>query len=527
MYQGLNGCFYRSTYWADHFFTPGIYSDGKMYCVIALLIAIGGVVFSVKTISTVRPRTGIWTNTLGRTDFALLALCLAAGIYGWTLGNAYAKPAYDEVFSAQNIAALPPFQAVSYYMLPNNHIFFNLLNVTLLGGVADKVASGRIISLLSYLGLIAALYCWIKQLAGNSIMAFIVTLAMAVQFPTWGFSFQARGYALYLLAEWGTVVALFQYINSQQDKWLSLYIICSVCGYYCMPSFMYMHIAGAVFTLMCLRSVASPLRSFLKSQLAIIGITFLLYTPALSFSGVDAIIKNKYVGQMAHYKSYSDFMGWMFPFFGDYIEHIYSNIQFHVGRIPTGLILFILPVALLAAPRRSVSFRLGLFYTLLWTLFFAQSIFMKRLPFDRNLIGHYSFTLFCDVWLVYWLAGLAMKRAYIPAIAASVVALAIGVHFLKTNKKLLWDNLYGYEVNKEYDIVYDGMSSIQRGSVIAVSNEGFYCGYIGMQKGCTVHKCPDGTEAYYIKNQYEPMPAMVSAYLLQSKFSDYEIYVKK
>src|SRR5207247_1577156 len=112
-------------------------------------------------------------------------LCLAAGTYGWFLGNAAAKPAYDEVFSAQNIAGVHPFQAASYYMLPNNHIFFNLLNGTLFHGATDKVASGRVLSLLCYLGLITALYCWIKKLTGNYLMTCIVTLVLATQFPTW------------------------------------------------------------------------------------------------------------------------------------------------------------------------------------------------------------------------------------------------------------------------------------------------------------------------------------------------------
>jgi hypothetical protein len=124
--------------------------------------------------------------------------------------------------------------------------------------------------------------------------------------------------------------------------------------------------------------------------------------------------------------------------------------------------------------------------------------------------------------------GPGYKKAYIPAIVASVAALVIGIHFLKTNKQLLWDNLYGYEVNKEYDVVHNGMSSIPQGSVIAVSDEGFYCGYVGMKKGCVVHKCSNGDETYYITNQYEPLPAQVSGnYVIQSKFGDYEIYTRK
>jgi hypothetical protein len=381
-----------------------------LYCSIALLLAIGGIAFALKRIRAPVIPDARWTHKQTRKDLILIALCLAAGTYGWLLGNAAAKPAYDEVFSAQNIAGIHPFQAASYYMLPNNHIFFNLLNGTLFHGATDKVASGRILSLLCYLGLITALYCWIKQLTGNYLMTYIVTLVLATQFPTWGFSFQARGYALYLLAEWGTIIALFHYISTHRSTWLSLYIVCSVCGYYCMPSFMYLHIAEVAFAIICSWSTGMPMRSFFKSQLAVIGITFLLYTPVLSFSGIDALIKNKYVGQMTHYKSYSEFIGWMFPFFGDYIEHIYSGIHFRFGHIPTGLILFILPATMLAAPRKSLSFKLGLFYTLLWALFFAQSILMKRLPFDRNLIGHYSFTLFCDIWLVYWVAALAIKK---------------------------------------------------------------------------------------------------------------------
>lgn len=452
-------------------------------------------------------------------DWLSLLVCAAVGIVLWMMGNKVAAPAYDEVFSAENIAGIHPFQGWSYYMLPNNHIGFNLLNNIVSRPFPDKVITGRVISLLAYLGTIVTLFFWLKRLLGNRIVAILVSLTLVTQFPVWGFGFQARGYAIYLLAEWGALIALFSYLRQERQSWLYVYVFCCVAGYFCMPSFLYLHFSILAFLAVYHRKD----RQLWIFQLYILAMVFLLYLPALCFSGIDAIIKNKYVGPMKHYKTTWEFMQWMFPYFGGYLDNIYSGLK--LGNTSLGLTLLLLPLALLCAKRSSPTFMVGVFYIVLWLVFFIMSIAMKRLPFDRNLVFHYNYTLFCDLWVVYWLMGLMVKDSRVTLSALSVAAFAGGYHYIKTNPKYLKDSLYGYDVTAQYNSVADGLRFIPTGSKVAFSDEGFYCCYLSRKRGCVVQKCPTGQETYYIKSKDESMPANLSAsYTLASTFNDYEIY---
>jgi len=69
-----------------------------------------------------------------RADWPWLAgvLMLGAGLWAW--GATQVPPAYDEVFSAVYCAGNESLLATwSYYILPNNHVLFNLLNGGLFG----------------------------------------------------------------------------------------------------------------------------------------------------------------------------------------------------------------------------------------------------------------------------------------------------------------------------------------------------------------------------------------------------------
>lgn len=489
-----------------------------MYATIGLALSIGGVWKAVNKLK-INPPEQRSLKLPRYADWLCVLVCTAVAVALWFIGNKVAPPAYDEVFSAENVASIHPIQAWSYYMLPNNHIGFNLLNGIIFRPFTDKVATGRFISLLAYTGTIIALFFWLKHLINNRIAAVIVTLMLATQFPVWGFGFQARGYALYLLTEWGAVISLFSYLRHKHRSHLYIYALCCVVGYFCMPSFMYLHFTFLAFLAVYHRSD----RTLWKFQLYILAAVFLLYVPVFCFSGIDSIIKNKYVGQMKHYKTTWEFMQWMFPYFGGFIDNIYSGLK--LGNTSLGVTLLLLPLALIFARRSTPTFALGVFYVVLWIVFFIMTIAMKRLPFDRNLVFHYNYTLLCDLWVVYWLVGLMVRDSRVTLSAFSVAAVAAGYHYAKTNPKYLKDYLYGYDVAAQYNSVSDGLKFIPAGSTVAFSDEGFYCCYLLRKRGCTVQKCATGGETYYVKSKDEAMPANLSiGYTLASTFNDYEIY---
>ncbi len=138
-YIGLNDCFYKKETWANDFFTPHVKESGNVYCIIALLLSVAGTGFILKRIKKTSwqlrqdliIRIGAW-------DVLCAGICLAVITGFWLWGWPQALPSSDEIFSASNCAGIHPFQTISYYMLPNNHIFFNLLNNILFHSFSNK-----------------------------------------------------------------------------------------------------------------------------------------------------------------------------------------------------------------------------------------------------------------------------------------------------------------------------------------------------------------------------------------------------
>jgi hypothetical protein len=530
-FTGLNDCFYRSKEWPTDFFTPRTKSDGDRYGAIAIVVAFCGLIYSAKRFlansknrKTVAFQIKIW-------DALFTVAIIAASLLFWLWGYKLSLPSYDEVFTAQNVAGIHPFQAVSYYMLPNNHLFFNLINSLVFHAFNDKVVSGRIISLLAYSAFMCVVFFWLQRLMQNRLLAFLASVTLALQFQVWGFSFQARGYELYLLAEWGMMISLFCYLQSGRKDWLYLNVLCVCIGYFCLPSFLYFHIATCVFmaAYQLLYKQASLL--FWKYQVAAFLITFLCYLPALCFSGADAIAHNNYVAPMSGYKSIPGFAGWMFPAFTNYITHLFSNLHWY--HFSFNIFLFIAPVLLALDKKNKLNRLYGMFYISCWIVFFIMVLTMKRMPFERNLIGHYSFTLCGIILTAYWFSGLAYRylqvniarNFFFPAVLT-----LLALHFARTNSVYLKDTLYEYEVNYYYSSISKGLSYIPGGSTVSISDQGFYAGYISMKQGCKLAKCPTGREDYFIKRKGEPLPPLIQQNyaLLKTNYSndiyDYEIY---
>jgi hypothetical protein len=220
------------------------------------------------------------------------------------------------------------------------------------------------------------------------------------------------------------------------------------------------------------------------------------------------------------------FTKWMFPYFAPYISHIFSGLQCY--GVAISLWLYFVPLALLLAPRRSLYRMYGAFYALMWCLFFAIAITMEKLPFERNLIGHYSLTLAGVLLVVWWLTGrlAALGRApYVRWILFSGTALLLSVHFIRTNVILLKDTLYEYDVNTFYSEKETWLSFIPTGSTVAFSTEDFYSYYIGIHMGYKAQKCPTGNEQYYIKEAFETIPGPnKDRYFLAKKQDGNEIW---
>ena len=408
-------------------------------------------------------------------------------------------------------------------MLPNNHIFFNLVN-NLVFHPFDKVVTGRIISMFAYIGVLIVVFNWLRWFIPYRLLALIATFLVAIQFTTLGFSSQARGYELQLLAGWVSLVSLLKYYRDEKKQWLRWHAFACIIGYVTIPSFLFFHAALLLFIFLKQAYEHKVDFRIWKYQLTSFCFVFLFYLPAFCFSGINAFAENRYV---------SSVVGTWEEFVPDFIEKfkyfVNYGFSFMLGENHwINYLMFVLPVALIFSRNRSIKL-FGVFYVLLWGVFILLVLYMKRFPFCRNLIIHYSITqAFVVLALFSVIHFIASKFRFklITYILFPAAAVMLSNHYLKAYKENFEFLLYFNHVNEIYKLNDEGINTIPKGSSIGFSNESFYWYYYCNKRNYKTNKCPDGSEAYYIKRPQENLPeGFESKYqLLKSLPEDYEIY---
>ncbi|MEK7256918.1 MAG: hypothetical protein AAB316_19340, partial [Bacteroidota bacterium] len=193
-YKNIHPFFYKSEAWETSFFTENVKVTGNWWCAAAMLAAIVWVAIFWKTRLLDLPKI-----TLKKRPVLIYLSIVVAAILLFLVANMRsAYHATDEVFSTLNFAALPTFQTISYYPLPNNHILFNTINGSLFW-VEDMVQSGQIISMICYMATLCFTWFFLQKYVVTAWLRGLILLVLALQFPVWGFSAQARGYELLLL----------------------------------------------------------------------------------------------------------------------------------------------------------------------------------------------------------------------------------------------------------------------------------------------------------------------------------------
>jgi len=518
-YLEISPCMYNVDGWSA-WFNPSTKASGNLYCILAMVTSLIGLIYvSWKLRGSTKGDKRHLLIDIHSLDLLFPVLLAIAQLCLWLGGQALVAPSFDEIFSAVNCAGIPVFQCLSYYMLPNNHVFFNVLNNILFHGASDHVFTGRLISLMAYLVLVIwAYFRFLKQFK-NQVYAFLAAVVLAVQFPLWGFGFQARGYEIYALAQWGAFVLLFDYINTGNKKYLVLNSVFCVVGYITIPSFLYYHIAQILFiALYQIWQKKFDIR-FWKYQALAILFVFYFYLPALCFSGAGAFLSNKYVSPSN--ASAIEFFYKVVYFFRSYIEYGFANSFFAPSIL--SFALFMMPVLLFLFQKKWI----GIFYVVQVVSFIGIVFLMKRYPFHRNLIGQFSIVLTISLVSAYHVFDKIRLRYFKTVFPVLMVLLA--VFFFRAGFKGMSNNLYFDDATPYYTSFGQRLDSLPMGVIVGCSDQSFYWYYLCRNKHIIVHRCPDGSEDYFVKEQDELFPTGIksSAYKLQSKVMDYELYRKR
>lgn len=531
-YLKMNDCFYRQEHWQHDFFTQNTKNQGNIFCVTGLLVCILLQYHVIKRLK--RPAQPLKIG-IPKWNIWMVLLSIVIGTGTWVWGNSLVHQGFDEVFSAVNCASLPLFQTLSYYMLPNNHLLFNILNSTLFHFAGDKVFTGKLISLVCFWGIIVIIFSWLSGIISNKFLLIIATVVLAFQFPVWGFGFEARGYALYTFMEWLAFFAFLQYEKSKNTQWLHYYALACIAGYWCIPTFLYFHIAFLLFGLFWMIYTRKLDIKFWKTQLSILLIVYLLYLPVVCFSGVHALAGNQYVsaqiyGLLQFYHKGADAFILYLNFYTSDFTRDHHIIDW---------VLFLSPLALFCFYRNKMAVLGGLFYLAMWLSCVGLAYVMKVWAIERTMSGHISISLGLTIYVIY----LALQKlnevlriSVFADLVLTIFLLTIGIHFGIGNKANASFGLYNNDINLKYDLLmHEGVDFIPRGSSIAFSDECFYWYYQCKLRGDKVSKCTTGDEQYFVRFGLDPLPeGCLNKYVLvKTVFKHgviavgYEIYKRK
>ena len=523
--------FYRSTHWATDFFAPQTKVSGDRYAALGILLALlAGSYLLYSWRRAERYPTPNLQLPLSQPDLLPLATLTLLQLSLWAYANHLLPPAYDEVFSAMHAAGAGPSRALTYYMLPNNHVLFNVLNGALFGWWTDNlVLTGRLISLAAYLALGALQYCWLRTLLHDRFAAFALAVLLAVLLPVWGFAAQARGYMLLLLFSWGAFVAVWRYQNGRGRGMQWLLSGCCLLAYATVPVFLYLHLALLGWIVLGWRLARRVDWALLDSQLvAGVGV-FLFYLPAISFSGLGAITSNRYVagGQ----QGMGEFAAKFLPTLPDYVNYLALDVAAGVQWLLP--LLALLPLTFWWAQAQAFR-RLATFYALLLSVTLATVLLMRAVPFHRTLLFQLQFVGLFIACLplagrVFTSTGgsasmqqrlLRWRQGLLRGVAVGWLLLAGGLVWVTPEKFSL--HLYYYDIVPTYRSVRGLMERVPVGARVAGSDESFYPLYLLRRDGQPLTSVPVAN--YYIKRPGEALPE--GEWNLAGQDAEYELYIR-
>ena len=220
---------------------------------------------------------------------------------------------YDEAFSFLYFVSQPLSVGLSDYSLPNNHLFHSLLAhvAYLLLGPQPWVL--RLPAFGAGIALIAATYFAARQFYGRhaAILAASVVASSSILIE---YSTNARGYMLLCLIFISLVAFGGGLVHSEKwAEWL-LFGVISAIGFYTVPIMLYGY--GAVVTWLALSITCDPKHRSKKRALALLVLSFgatllvtvTLYAPVFLNTGLDSIIRNRFVAPVGRAEFFARFL---------------------------------------------------------------------------------------------------------------------------------------------------------------------------------------------------------------------------
>jgi hypothetical protein len=523
--------FYRFAHFQNEVFTDVLKAQGDIICLSAVTSVIAFILLFRPFLKVqIRLRMSEWILHIRQSGLwliALMFLCISFQIYGYQVSVLCT----DEAFSALNFAGMPVAHLLTYYPLPNNHIFFNLLNHFAGRLTGDFILSGRTLSGIFYCLLIAGNYIFLNRHTRNALLSFLGSALLAQQLMVWGFGSQARGYELLYLLQWGSFVAFYQYFfDNQCDRkaQLLILILCNILAAWTIPSFLYFlffEIAAAI--LICIYRRQSETLFWRAILLSLIG-AFLAYVPVFCYSGIASVFSNKYVsGIQNNYFQVSH--DWILYFRENVSITTFGFASFHSLA---ALAFFVLPFVLFFLLRkRLASLRPLLFLSLiLWLALSCMVLYMKQLPVLRA-IGfqmHISLLLLVFTFVLLMINLTSSKAILNAAFTLFILAASYGTY--NYNKSAVATELYGQNTVAFMNGLRERPLQIKEHETLWLSDESYMLNFMLNKKtGISNYDCAfSNQDVLIISEDDKQVPNLdLNQYVIVDKISWFTIYRHK
>lgn len=285
---------------------------------------------------------------------------------------------YDEIYTYNHFSGRGIIASLTDYHVPNNHILHNVISTFFLSFPIDELVGIRLISYLA--GFVSTIYFF--KLASEILplrIAVVITALLVFSYPFVYYSIQARGYGLLILFSILTTYAFFKLLSKDNTrKYMALYTVISIAGFYTVPSFLYFFIVINVllFIHVLIHFNLKKFAGFVLSNLIIGGTTALLYMPIVIFNSSKALTENNGVIQRD-----TEYIN------NNLKEHLYQVRDFFAGSsaIGPGWIFMLLGAALIFVFHKKYNVRFAA--TTIITLLLSPVIIMylhQTIPFPRT-----------------------------------------------------------------------------------------------------------------------------------------------
>lgn len=443
-YCATTPAFYRKAIFTSSVFTDALKQQGNIFCLLSFpIIALFGVLMlpffplNFKFIFVAQ-----WLKIRSAAIWIAMLVLLTSVLFIY--GNSLQPICTDEAFSIVNFAQQPLAHLLTYYPLPNNHIFFNLLNHFVGKISSDYLLSGRLLSGVFYVLLICGNFLFIQKIIQNKFISFLCSALLAQQLMVWGFGSQARGYSLYYLLQWGAFVSFYYYFFGEKEmkkQLLLLFIVCNVLGFYTIPSFLYWILFEVLAAFVLMVHFRHLFIDFWKGMLLVALISFLLYLPVFCYSGLASVFANKYIAGDGLNRM--EILQQLFKYFTKDIADItFGFASFH-SFIAFGC--FFIPFILFVILRKKLNDLAPflVFGLLTWVAVFLIAFVTKQVPFFRAIGFQMQLSLLVFLLFIVLLIQQFVRKEKAQQLIFSVLLIAASIKVFEENTTLSNTVLYG------------------------------------------------------------------------------------